>query len=85
MLQKFTKAVLPWVVATSFALGVSVAQAETVAHHHYRHPHHKVVQVPARTATPEPVVKCVPWCPTDLLPCDPPEYKNADGRCAPFF
>ncbi|KAA2237287.1 hypothetical protein [Salinarimonas soli] len=25
---------------------------------------------------------CVPWCPSDLNPCDPPEFKAADGRCA---
>jgi hypothetical protein len=24
---------------------------------------------------------CVPWCPADRNPCDPPEYKQADGRC----
>ncbi len=24
---------------------------------------------------------CVPWCPADLNPCDPPDYKRADGRC----
>ena len=25
---------------------------------------------------------CVPWCPSDLNPCDPPEFKVADGRCS---
>lgn len=24
---------------------------------------------------------CVPWCPADQNPCDPPEFKRADGRC----
>lgn len=24
---------------------------------------------------------CVPWCPQDTNPCDPPQYKQADGRC----
>lgn len=24
---------------------------------------------------------CVPWCAWDSNPCDPPEYKKADGRC----
>ncbi len=25
---------------------------------------------------------CVPWCPADSNPCDPPEFKSADGRCS---
>jgi hypothetical protein len=25
---------------------------------------------------------CVKQCPNDQLPCDPPVYKQADGRCA---
>lgn len=25
---------------------------------------------------------CQPMCPFDMTPCDPPEYKRADGRCA---
>ncbi len=33
-----------------------------------------VVQVPQARV-------CVPWCPADLNPCDPPEFKAADGRC----
>jgi hypothetical protein len=24
---------------------------------------------------------CQKLCPTDMSPCDPPEYKRADGRC----
>lgn len=24
---------------------------------------------------------CVKWCFRDLNPCDPPEFKRADGRC----
>lgn len=26
-------------------------------------------------------VLCVKQCPNDTLPCDPPSYKIADGRC----
>ena len=26
-------------------------------------------------------VLCVKQCPNDSLPCDPPSYKIADGRC----
>ena len=25
---------------------------------------------------------CVPWCPHDDNPCDPPAFKIADGRCS---
>lgn len=24
---------------------------------------------------------CIRWCPHDAVPCDPPHYKIADGRC----
>ena len=25
---------------------------------------------------------CRPLCPSDTTPCDPPEFKRADGRCS---
>lgn len=25
---------------------------------------------------------CVAWCPSDLNPCDPPEFKRTDNRCS---
>lgn len=30
---------------------------------------------------PRPAALCIPWCNWDSNPCDPPEYKKADGRC----
>ncbi|WP_245239760.1 hypothetical protein [Methylobacterium variabile] len=27
---------------------------------------------------------CQRWCETDYVPCDPPNFKIADGRCRPF-
>ena len=24
---------------------------------------------------------CMRWCPHDMVPCDPPHFKIADGRC----
>lgn len=30
-----------------------------------------------------PVLVCVPWCNADSSPCDPPVFKQADGRCNP--
>ena len=24
---------------------------------------------------------CMRWCPHDAVPCDPPHFKIADGRC----
>lgn len=26
--------------------------------------------------------QCQKWCPSDLVPCDPPHFKIADGRCS---
>ena len=26
---------------------------------------------------------CQRWCPSDQSPCDPPNFKIADGRCRP--
>ncbi len=28
---------------------------------------------------------CVKMCPQDVTPCDPPEFKRTDGRCANPF
>ncbi len=25
---------------------------------------------------------CQPWCANDTSPCDPPQFKVSDGRCA---
>lgn len=25
---------------------------------------------------------CIAWCPSDLNPCDRPEFKRADNRCS---
>ena len=42
---------------------------------HYRADDASVAQyAPARGV-------CRPLCIADMSPCDPPEYKNADGRC----
>ncbi|TGD94750.1 hypothetical protein EU555_31365 [Methylobacterium nonmethylotrophicum] len=27
---------------------------------------------------------CQRWCEADHVPCDPPNFKIADGRCRPF-
>ena len=37
-----------------------------------------------RAYTPAPVAApyCQPMCTFDMTPCDPPEYKRADGRCS---
>lgn len=36
---------------------------------------------PAYAVQPRFANQCVPWCPGDSNPCDPPAYKAADGRC----
>lgn len=37
---------------------------------------------PTNTPLPGPRGEvCIAWCPGDLNPCDPPEFKRTDGRC----
>ncbi len=40
----------------------------------------KHARVPATVRAIAPV--CQPMCAFDVTPCDPPEYKRTDGRCA---
>ncbi len=37
---------------------------------------------PGVVARPQVERVCIPWCSSDTNPCDPPEFKAADGRCA---
>lgn len=37
-----------------------------------------------RALEASPARVCVPWCAHDQNPCDPPEFKRADGRCFGF-
>ena len=37
--------------------------------------------VRAYEAAPVSIGACRPMCTFDVTPCDPPEFKRADGRC----
>ena len=37
------------------------------------------------TAAPAPARACPKMCPQDASPCDPIQFKIADGRCPPPF
>lgn len=39
----------------------------------------------SRQATSPARPRCQPLCVADVTPCDPPEYKIADGRCQDPF
>lgn len=48
-----------------------------------RHRHHGRTYTAERVYTPRAQAGvCQPWCEFDLSPCDPVEFKRADGRCA---
>ena len=34
---------------------------------------------------PAGAASCVRWCANDSNPCDPPYFKQADGRCFDYF
>ncbi|MBV1704187.1 MAG: hypothetical protein KGI57_09705 [Hyphomicrobiales bacterium] len=40
---------------------------------------------PRRAETAAPAQACPKWCPQDASPCDPVQFKIADGRCPPPF
>jgi hypothetical protein len=74
---------LPLAVAAFILLPAGLASAQGVV------PRERVVServIVERHAGAPVVVQrrrnvCIPWCSGDLNPCDPPEYKIADGRC----
>jgi hypothetical protein len=75
---------LPLAVAALILLPAGHASAQSVV------PRERVVSEPViverRGGAPVLVQRrqnvCIPWCSGDLNPCDPPEFKAADGRCS---
>jgi hypothetical protein len=45
------------------------------------HPRHQGQRVDEGRTVYAPQRVCVPLCNMDTSPCDPPEFKHADGRC----
>ncbi|MBV1705590.1 MAG: hypothetical protein KGQ37_00110 [Hyphomicrobiales bacterium] len=71
------------------ALGVALPLAQAEAHDAYYYHHHVRHHRPVRhvyRAPPQVYHRvCVPLCPQDTLPCDPINFKIADGRCDPWY
>ena len=71
------------------ALGVALPLAQAEAHDAYYRHHHLVHHRPVHHIYHEQrqVYRraCVPLCPEDTLPCDPINFKIADGRCNPWY
>ena len=47
----------------------------------HRTRHHVAPADEGRSVYTGPQRVCVPLCSMDTSPCDPPEFKHADGRC----
>ncbi|MGA8599983.1 MAG: hypothetical protein WB663_01100 [Beijerinckiaceae bacterium] len=47
----------------------------------HRPRHHAPAYEEARSVYAPPQRVCMPLCSMDTSPCDPPEFKHADGRC----
>jgi hypothetical protein len=52
-----------------------------VAQSQHRGRHHGSPADEGRSAYTPPQRVCIPLCSMDTLPCDPPQFKAADGRC----
>jgi hypothetical protein len=70
------KTSLPALLATAAVLAALPALAQS-AHH----PRHQGQRVDEGRTVYAPQRVCVPLCNMDTSPCDPPEFKHADGRC----
>ncbi|MFV0281757.1 MAG: hypothetical protein ACK5JM_13485 [Rhodoblastus sp.] len=66
-------AILSTAIALGFVAGFAVEPA--AAGHKYRK-YKRTYQQTERQND-----RCRPWCTFDMTPCDPPQYKVADGRC----
>lgn len=70
-LSKEAKMRLAIVVLAAVALAAGPAAAKP------RKKNVRVYETPRASAN-----VCRPMCTFDMTPCDPPEYKRADGRCS---
>ncbi len=61
------------------ALPSTAAAQENFAPYHYN-PSNPAPGAAGRVPAARQMA-CRAWCVTDVTPCDPPEYKIADGRC----
>lgn len=66
--MRIATALLVFLAAASLAAPASAAKRKS-----------QPVSAPPAAAARGPV--CTPLCTADTTPCDPPEFKRADGRC----
>ena len=63
---------------TAAALAASLPAAAQSAH---RSRHYAPQSPEGRSVYAPPQPACIPLCSMDTSPCDPPQFKAADGRC----
>lgn len=62
--------------------GLLLPQSVMAEHDGRKHP----PRAKRQSIAPPPARVCQPLCVSDVTPCDPIQYKIADGRCTdPFF
>jgi hypothetical protein len=71
------KTALAPILAAAVLFGALPALAQSA--HHPRQQGQRFDE--GRTVYAPPQRVCVPLCNMDTSPCDPPEFKHADGRC----
>ncbi len=64
-------------LAATAALAAAPAMAQS-----YRQRHYSAPQPSYQYGAAPYAYACRQLCPMDVTPCDPPQYKIADGRCA---
>jgi hypothetical protein len=66
-------------LAPVLAAALMATQPAFAQSHRTRQPAPPAAEGRSVYAPPQRV--CVPLCSMDTTPCDPPEFKHADGRC----
>lgn len=67
----------------AFMIPASLADAQPQPREGYRTERPAAVRDSRQRSfdAPRPGPLCIPWCSWDSNPCDPPQFKIADGRC----
>lgn len=64
------------------AAALMLAAGPALAKHRHHHRGYQERAAAPHSARYAPGGVCTPWCPFDLSPCDPPQFKISDGRCS---
>jgi hypothetical protein len=63
------------------AAAALLAALPALAQSPHRQRHQGAPSEEGRSVYAPPQRVCIPLCSMDTSPCDPPEFKHADGRC----